>query len=324
MANFGDIYTLCYVAAHGSVIHLNNTELNQTKIAQQGNAPQDKSQYTVRVPDNVLMIRIGNFGIATKSSDEINHLNGCYSDDIIDFVCETMGTQNKGFDIVPPGYPCNNMTLSGDNKWSITGMVFCESDPQYSDIKKDTDLAKLLSDVSSIGSSIGKPVLLIISHCMKTDDESFKSHSLRATKTALQQLPCYIYIRNLNGATFETDLNLMKDISSAFRSKTEHANKESVLMNVLSRAKHVLKRNNKLETIHESEKKDYRIPPYEQFDPLSSDDSDDETVENNSDDDSDADSEKVRPLGGGSSVSSTSVSIAILGAITVVAAFIQR
>ncbi len=375
----GDLYTLCYVAAHGKVIDktkettpirkITNDDVIK-KLLHNEIVPTHESQQTARVPDNVLMIRIGNFGHLTGVYVKSRDTNVCYENNILDWIDKLGGTGSEGFDIVPPGYPCHNLKLTSDpdtikEEDKITGKVFCESDQQLSEIPKEgMFLKQLLEEVSDLGTSIGKPVLLIISHCMRTEDKSFISHSIRATETALQQLPDQIFITNLDNNTSLTSLKEAREQSIAKRKGTKYDTELQSILTRLKLMKTKIIRPDKLERIPEEE--DPSIPPnsagpiptgfvspgdnsgwvavpsasayYSDYDSDASDADDSEQknispsnfvpVKNDYDSDSDAseydsDADQQNSSGGGR-LSSTYVSIAILGAVTVVAAFFQR
>lgn len=325
----GPTHSLCFIGAHGDVVdsvHWKRITENLipvvTEKKQKNRIPQvpiNHHQRMVVVPDNVLMIRIGIFGeYLTGYTDVISRIRNvgiCENEDVLHYLL-TEEAHNRGFDIVPPGYPCHNMYFTTDTAEDrekgllVTGKVFCEIRKLDEIPEGGMYLKQVLEEVSEYAkNAVGKPVLLIISHCMYTNDASMRSHSNQASETALRQIP-----KNIRISGHEPlDVELTQSLSMEQRGSKQDSNGKPV--NELP----IASRNPLLSGIMHRTRlrllKNYGTRVDERGNliiPLP------KVTEEEAE-------EVAQATGGGRGISlSSSFSIGILGLVTIISAFVQR
>jgi hypothetical protein len=191
------LYDVSFLIAHGT---MTNTCTNRRP---------DTENVSVLVPDDVVMVRVGMVGkitIATALKAETVQAELC--GDNLNVFALNGERRNLGCDIVPPGYPVQNMMLGGygntftnpetkETYESWAGVVHCTENTKISFESTEVDLKTIMSEIGKLATIRGRKALFILVACHETINERIRYQGTLANVQALNDLPVVIrYVRS--------------------------------------------------------------------------------------------------------------------------------
>lgn len=194
------LYDVFYVLAHGAMMNRSSTIGRNVS-----------NNVTVLVPDNLVIVRVGMVGHLTWTSIFTGkNVRKRFCEKNLNLLALLGELEKMGCDIVPPGYPVQNMTLGGygntytyidettKQKHTIedwNGIFDCTAENfiQISFKNHNTTLERVMSGLGNLATERGRKALVFVMACHKTYCDRTKREGQLANVQALNDLPVKIY-----------------------------------------------------------------------------------------------------------------------------------